>query len=166
MKVHVKVTLALILLFLAITTDFSQVVKAQTVPEEAISLQKAGVAINQAFDCVLDAEKAGVNVTDFLIRLNMAGQLLADAQNAHKTGNLTSVTSKADNAKRIADQVNDEAITLKDASLTLTRNNFWYAVIFSIGGAVIFCLVMVIVWQRLKRSRTNRLFSMRPELVE
>jgi hypothetical protein len=145
-------------------TNF-QIANAQTAAEE-ISIQNANTAINQAFTNVLEAENAGGNITQLLVRLNTAGQLLADAQNAYRAGNLTGVTSKANSAKQIADQVNTEALKLKDASLTLSRNNFWFTVTFSIGGAIVFGLVMLLIWQRFRRSYIRKMMSKKPEVVK
>jgi hypothetical protein len=140
-----------------------QGVNAQTTEET--SLQNANTAVNQAFTSVLEAEKAGGNITQLLIRLNTAGQLLAQAQSTYRAGNLTGVTSKANSAKQIAEQVNTEALVLKDASLTLTRNSFWFIVTFSVGGAIIFALITLLFWQRFRRSYIKRMMSMKPEVV-
>ena len=65
-------------------------------------------AVEQAFNAVLDAEKAGANVTQLLAKLNTAGELLADAQNALNSGNnVANITSKAENATQIAVQVKE-----------------------------------------------------------
>lgn len=154
----------ILVLFLILVANF-QIVSAQANAEET-SIQNANVAINQAFTNVLEAEKAGGNVTELLNRLNVAGQLLADVQNAFRSGSLTGVASKANSAKQIADQVNTEALKLKEASLTLTRNSFWFTLTFSIGGAIVFGLVMLLIWQRFRRSYLKKLLSMKPEVVQ
>jgi hypothetical protein len=50
-------------------------------------LQVANAAVNQAFNAVLDAEKAGANVTGLLAQLNVAAGILAQAENSYRTGN-------------------------------------------------------------------------------
>jgi hypothetical protein len=160
LKKHLLITITFVIVLFLINF---QVVTGQG-PEET-SIQNAKAAINQAFTNVLEAENAGGNITQLLTGLNNAVQLLAEAQNNYQTGTLIGVTSKANSAKQIADQVNTEAIILKDASLTLTRNNFWFIVTFSLGGAIVFGLLMVIIWQRFKRSHIKSLLSMKPEVV-
>ena len=69
--------------------------------------------MGQAFNSVLDAEKAGANVSHLLVKLNAAVELLSDAQNAYNSGNTANVTSLANNAIQIANQVNDDALNLR-----------------------------------------------------
>lgn len=142
----------------------SQVVNSQSTAEET-SIQNANAAINQAFNSVLEAERSGGNVTQLLTRLNSAAEILADAQNSYQTGNTTGVSSKAVYAKRVADLVNTDAIALKDASSTLTSNSFWFIFTFSMGGAIVFGFLMLIVWQRFRRAYIKKMKSMKPDVV-
>jgi hypothetical protein len=160
LKKRIIISTIIVLFLLTIVLP---VVYAQTTEET--SIQNANTAINQAFTNVLEAEKAGGNVTQLLTRLNTAGQLLADAQNIYQSGSLDGVTSKASSAKQMADLVNTEALTLKDASLTLTRNSFWFIVTFSVGGAIIFALFILLMWQRFRRSFIKKMMSMKPEVA-
>ena len=48
-------------------------------------LQEANASVNQAFNSVLDAEKAGANVTDILVQLNAAAGTLAKAENSYRS---------------------------------------------------------------------------------
>jgi len=163
LKKHVPLTIAFTIFLILFTTTF-QMVFAQETAEET-SIKNATESINQAFNSLLEAEKAGANTTQLLIRLNTAGQLLADVQNTYQTGNTQGVVSKANSAKQLAEQVNTEAITLKAASLTLAQNSFWFTITFSIGGAIVFGVVMLIIWQRFKRSYTKKFLSLKPEVV-
>ncbi len=134
--------------------------------DEKTSIEAANQSINQAFTNVLAAEKAGGNITQLLVSLNAAGKLLADAESAYNSGNLTNVASKADNARQIADQVNTDALALKDASLASSQSNFWYTLIFSIGGAVAFGIAVFFIWKRFRRSYVKKMLSTKPELVK
>ncbi len=159
-----QVILVTITMLIVILTGSCQIVAVKGADEE-VSIQSATSSINLAFTNVLAAEKAGGNVTALLARLDGAGDLLADAQNAYQAGNPSSVVSKADNARQIADQVNTEALTLKDFSLMLGRNSFWFTVIFSVVCSIVFILIMIIAWQRFSGSYTKKLLSMKPEVV-
>jgi hypothetical protein len=163
MKKTVIVT-TIILLIVAIAVG-SLAVSGQVTNEEQ-SIQDANAAVKQAFNSILDAEKAGGNVTQLLARLNTAGEQLAYAENIYQSNSTFGVTPKANSAKQIADEVNMEAITLKDASLTLTRNSFWFIVTFSVGGAIIFGLIVFLAWQRFRRSYIKKMLSMKPEVAE
>ena len=129
-------------------------------------LQIASVAVEKAFNVVLDAEKAGGNVTQLLLKLNTAGVLLAAAQNAYNSGNTANVTLIAENVRQIADQVNGDAINLRNASFVESQNSFWLTLIFSIVGAGVFGLSVWFVWRRFKRTFIKKLLGAKPEVVE
>ena len=129
-------------------------------------LQVANNTLGVAFNAVLEAEKAGGNVTQLLARLNTAGTLLADAQNAYNSGNTANVTSMVENAIQIANEVNGDAVNLRNASLVESQNNLWLTLTFSIVCAVIFGVSLLLVWRRFSRSFMKKLLSMKPEVAE
>ena len=132
----------------------------------SVSIENAKASINQAFENVLAAEKAGGNVTALLKKLNTAGDLLVAAQNAYNIGNLANVTSSAESAVQIANQVNSDALTLCEVSLVESQNNFWLTLIFSVVGSAFFGVVLLFVWRRFKRAYNNKWLSMKPAVVE
>lgn len=138
---------------------------AQT-DQSATSLQAAESALGQAFNSVLDAEKAGGNVSQLLVKLNTAGALLAEAQNAYTSGKTSDVTSIAENVIQIADQVNGTAVSLRDVSLVNSQNSFSLTLIFSVFGAVAFSISLLFVWRRFKRAFIKKLLGSKPEVVE
>jgi cytochrome bd-type quinol oxidase subunit 2 len=158
-------TRAIIILFIItiIASFYPAVVKADN---ENISIENANSSINQAFTNILAAEKAGGNVTQLLIKLNTAGELLAKAENTYNSGNLTNVTSNAESALQLADQVNSDALALRETSLLESQKNFWYTMIFSVVGAAVFGIALLLTWRRFKRSFTNKLLGMKPMAVE
>jgi len=138
---------------------------AQT-DQTASKIQVANNAVNKAFNTVLDAEKAGGNVTQLLEKLNIAGILLAEAQNTFNSGNTANITSMAENAIQIATKVNGDAIILRNASLVESQNSFWLTLTFSIVGAVVFGVSLLLVWRRFKCFYIKKLFCAKPEVVE
>jgi hypothetical protein len=138
---------------------------AQT-DQTASKLQAANSAVGQAFNAVLDAEKAGANVTQLLVKLNTAGKFLAEAQNAYNSGTTANVTSMAENVRQIVEQVNGEALNLRDVSLVESQNSFWLVLIFSVVGAVVFGISLLTVWRRFKRAFMKKLLGLKPEVVE
>lgn len=133
---------------------------------EAASIDAANSSINQAFLSVLEAEKAGGDITQLLIELNRAGELLAEAQNALQAGDLSGISLNAVSAKQIADQVNIEALNLKEVSLVESQYNLWATLVFSVVGAVVFGVALLLVWRRFKRAYMKRLLTLKPEVVE
>jgi hypothetical protein len=138
---------------------------AQTNPI-ASKLQAANNIVGGAFNSVLEAEKAGGNVTPLLARLNTAGKLLAEAQNVYNSGNTANVTSMVENAIQIANEVNGDALDLRNSSLVESQNNFLLTLTFSIVGAVVFVVSLLYVWRRFRRSFMKKLLGLRPEAVE
>ncbi len=137
---------------------------AQT--DTAVSkLQAADNAVGQAFHSVLDAEKAGGNVTPLLVELNNAGALLAEAQNAYNSGNSTNVTSIAESVQQMADKVNLEAIKLRNVSLAESQNGVLLTVAFSVVGAVVFGLCLLFVWRRFKRAFTKKMLDAKSDMM-
>jgi hypothetical protein len=155
------------LIFLALNSCLcsEHFVFAQT-DQSATSLQAAESALGQAFNSVLDAEKAGGNVSQLLVKLNTAGALLAEAQNAYTSGKTSDVTSITANVIQIADQVNGTAVSLRDVSLVNSQNSFSLTLIFSVFGAVAFSISLLFVWRRFKRAFIKKLLGSKPEVVE
>jgi hypothetical protein len=138
---------------------------AQT-DSSALKLQAANSVVGKAFSSVLEAEKAGGNVSQLLVRLNTAGKFLTDAQNAYNSGNSSNVTSMVENALQIANEVNGDAVNLRNASLVESQNSFWLTLTFSIVGAVVFSASLLFIWRRFKRSFIKKLLSMKPEVAQ
>ena len=161
-----KCTIALALSLLLLTVTIAAFQTPLVLADEKASIETADLSISQAFISVLAAEKVGGNVTQLLTALNTAGGLLAEAENAYRSGNLSNVASKAENARLIADHVNSDALNLRDVSLVESQNNFWLTLTFSVVGAVVFGIVLLLVWRRFRRSYVKKMFSMKPEVVD
>jgi hypothetical protein len=91
---------------------------------------------------------------------------LANAQNAVNSGSTANITSNLENVRQMANQVNDDALNLRNVSLVDSQNSLWLTLIFSVAGAVVFCVSLFIVWRRFKRAFIKKLLSTKPEVVE
>lgn len=156
-----------LLVFLMLGSSFNseRLVFAQT-DQIASMLQDANSAVGQAFNSISEAEKAGGNVTQLLAKLNTAATILANAQNAVNSGSTANITSNLENVRQMANQVNDDALNLRNVSLVDSQNSLWLTLIFSVAGAVVFCISLFIVWRRFKRAFIKKLLSTKPEVVE
>ncbi len=161
-KIGISAAIIILLAVLVVASFNTLLVKANN---ENTSIELANSSINQAFISALDAEKAGANVTRLLLKLNKAGELLAEAENAYLSGNLTIVISKAESAILLAEEVNDDALRLRDVALVESQNNYWLTLVFSVVGAFAFSIALLIVWRQFKRARINNL-GYEPEVVE
>jgi CHASE3 domain sensor protein len=155
-----------VLLIVAFGTSFFTMhyVFAQT-DQTASKLQAANNAVEQAFNAVLDAEKAGANVTALLSRLNLATGLLSQAEMAYRNGNLTAAASYADSVVPIASEVQTDAVNAKKEASNAYQNALWLTIGLSVIGAVIFILALFMIWKRLKRGYLKSLYSAKPEVT-
>lgn len=128
-------------------------------------LQSANNAFEQAFNAVLNAEKAGANVTGMVAQLNVAANILAQAENSYRTGDLTAVSAQADSVISIAQQVTISAQNDKQTALAAGQNNFWFIIAFTEIGAGVFVLALILIWRRLKRRYIKSLYERKPEVT-
>ena len=154
----------LIILMLSVCLLSVQHTTAQT-DQAASKLQAANTAINQAFNAVLDAEKAGANVTDLLPQLSYAQGVLANAENSYRTGAFTKASIQADNVLPIVEKVTVSAQNSEQTALDSGQNAFWSTIAFTVIGAIVFVLALFLVWRWFKRSYIKNLSDAKPELV-
>ena len=136
---------------------------AQT-DQTASKLQAANNAVEQAFNAVLDAEKAGANVTGLLAQLNDAAGILAQAEDSYRTGDSNTAAAQADSVLPIAQEVTTAAQVAKQTALVSGQNAFWSTIAFTVIGAFVFVLVLFLVWRRFKRSYISKLHEAKPEV--
>ena len=124
----------------------------------------ANTAIDGAFNAVLDAEKAGANVTSLLTQLNVAESDLAQAENAYRTGDSNTAAAQADSVLPIAQEVTTAAQNAKQTALVSGQNAFWSTIAFTVIGVFVFVLVLFLVWRWFKRSYIKSLSEAKPEM--
>jgi hypothetical protein len=130
------------------------------------SIQQADSSLSNAFVRVLEAEAAGGNITNFIIKLNSAGELLSSAQNAYRSGNLGNVARDADTARLIAEQVSSDASAVKDSSIRDGQINLILTSAFSVVGALVFLVVLFLLWRSFKRLHIKSFHHMKPKVVD
>ena len=133
--------------------------------EAASSLDGAEALVCQAFEAVLEAEEAGANVSILMADLDEAGALLAEAEVLRRNGNGDEAAGLADQAVVIANNVEREALELKNLALVNRQTFFWFSSVFSLVGASVFLIVLFFVWSWFRRVYVRRLLRMKPEVV-
>jgi len=166
MSTHCKLLSITLLAILALSICILRIpsTTAQTNQTQS-NLQAANTAVNQAFSAVLDAEKAGANVTDLLSQLSYAGSILAGAENSYRAGDYNKAAIQADSVLPMAQQVTAAAQTAKQTATVNTQNAFWATIAFTVIGAFVFLWVLLLVWRRFKRNYIKNLSEAKPELV-
>jgi len=125
------------------------------------SIGDAETAIRQAFNVTLGAERAGVNVTGLLSRLDEAGLDLSMAEAASNGGNASGAADLAGASKTLADGVATDALALKGSAASWFSS---FSQAFEIGlvGAGLFVVVLLLMWRWFKRYYNPRLLGSRP----
>jgi CHASE3 domain sensor protein len=166
MGVNIKQSIVALLIILALSVCFLSVQQAAAQSDQVSSkLQAANNAVNQAFNAVLDAEKAGANVTDLLAQINTAEGILAQAENSYRTGDSNTASTQADSVLPIAQQVTNDAESAKQTAIVSGQNAFWITIALTVIGVFVFVLVLFLVWRRFKRNYIKGLSEAKPELV-
>jgi predicted PurR-regulated permease PerM len=136
---------------------------AQT-DQTGIKLEAATASVNQAFISISAAEKAGANITSLLKQLNNANDLLAQAENAYRTGDNNATASDASAVIPITQQVTVEAQTAKQNALTSAQNSFWSSAVITLVVAVVFVSVLFLTWRWFRRNYIRHMSELKPEV--
>lgn len=123
----------------------------------------AGARVGRAFEAVLEAEKAGANVSVLVAELNGAGGLLAEAEMARRNGNLSGYADKISQCNAVAQAVLDAASGLKSSASADGDRNLQLTFAFSVVGSVAFAALLLAVWRRFRSAYSNRLMKTKPE---
>jgi prophage DNA circulation protein len=138
-------------------------VLAQT-DQTASKLQAANAAVDGAFNAVSSAEKAGANVTGLMAQLNEAEGILAQAENAYRTEDSTKAAAQADTVLPIAQEVTIAAQNAKQTAIISGQNTFWVNITFTVIGAFVFVLALLLIWRWFKQRYINKLSESKPEV--
>ena len=162
----VKAPLLFLLIIMVFSLSLTRLPFHVSASDEASSaIGEADNALRMAFEAFLEAERAGANVSDLIVKLDEAGGLLAEAENAYRVGNFSEAVSKADRCSMLAHGVVDEALGLKSSALADAQKAVLQTLTFSWVGGVAFLTVLFFVWGWFKRAYVKRMLRMKPEVA-
>jgi hypothetical protein len=161
-KILQPTLLALLILNLCVLCIYPAA--AQT-DRAASKLEMAQTRVNQAFVAVLDAEKAGANITDLLVQLNIAQGILAQAENSNRIGDINATTNYADSVIPLTQQVTGAAQNAKQVALVSSQNAFLSTIALAVIGAIVFVLILLLVWRKFKQYYIKNLSEAKPEVT-
>lgn len=133
--------------------------------EASSSVPEADVAVRQAFQATLNAERAGANVSGLMLRLNEAGVILGEAEIAFGNGDSSGAAGNASLCIGIAGSVKSDADVLKASALDEAQAVFQTSLIVSVVGIATFVVVLVLVWRWFKRGYVRKTLGLKPEVV-
>ncbi len=116
------------------------------------SIKSSNDALDSAFTNIMAAQQAGANITTLLAQLNIATNLVAQTENNYKSGNSENDNSTLTIANQIIEQVNKDAIALKASAMTEIDQTFLSNALFSSVGIAVLLVVLILIWQHVKRS--------------
>ncbi|RLI27136.1 hypothetical protein DRO58_04795 [Candidatus Bathyarchaeota archaeon] len=100
---------------------------------------------------VVEAEKAGANVTRLVDRLNVAGELYSRATLAYSRGDYDLAVGLCEEVQAKLSGLTLEAESLRMSALEEGRRDFLYNVVGSSVGAVAVVCISAVLWTLLKR---------------
>jgi hypothetical protein len=155
-----------VLALITLTTPITQALCQSISQEEAeAKIGEAEGAFNAAYNAVLEAERAGANISTLIVKLNVAGGFLAEAKNAFRVGNFSEAFGKAENCLAMLDGIAENALKLKGLAMAESQKAFWQSLVFSCLGSFGFLVGLFYFWSRFKSAYTKKLLKMKPEVA-
>jgi len=120
--------------------------------EAAATISEAEQAIAVGFEAVLDAERAGANVSNLLVNLTEGGDLLSAAQMAFEDGNYDEAARLSGLSSEVGAQVESDALNLKAeaSNAAVTRFRLYLA---SSAVAMVIVLIVTFLGNRFLKKR-------------
>ena len=131
----------------------------------AAAIDRAETAVVSAYDAVLRAEQTGADVSALLVRLNVAGEQLANAHSLLTSGDYPAATRSADLSYDATVNVVAEASALREAAQRGAEQTLWTRTVTSIIAAVSVGFLSYLSWRVFKRRYHKRIVGMKPEVV-
>jgi len=162
-----KLFFVLLILFVYAVPVFVPGVLGVDGEDVAVSaVDRAEVAAASAYEAILDAEEAGVDVSGLLAELNVAGRYLDEAHVWLGLGDFDEATRFADLCYDIAADVRNEAYGLINEDHGPWVTDSVVRMTGSIVGVVVVVFVGFVVWRVFKRRYRRRVLGLRPEVVK
>ena len=139
-------------------------VSAASSSEAQDAINRAESKIGLAYKSILEAERAGANVSSLLFRLNNSSMLLSMAQMQNRTGNFGEALKFANQCYDSLNGIETEADDLRDSAVMLRKQRMLISAVGSVFaiGAVLY--VSIFGWRFFKSKYCKRVLEMKPEV--
>jgi len=131
---------------------------------EAQILEQAEQSISSSFQMVLEAENAGANVSGLTAKLNEAAGLLVEAKILVQNGDSRQAADLAGYLVEVAEDVKDEALSLKASALSHRDFLFKVSLVGTLVGVPAFLAFMFLLWRWFKGHYVRRILGWKPTL--
>jgi hypothetical protein len=132
--------------------------------DAADSLAKAENDLASAYVATAEAERAGSNISELLVKLESAGALLASAYNFYTVGDYGEAYLYATNCSDRVDGIVSEAAGLKLEAEDAYRENLFVMATLSSAGLSMLFVLSLFAWRFLKNRYVKRVLEMKPEV--
>jgi len=130
----------------------------------SIKIQDANDATSSAFAEISKAELCGADITELITELNIALNLLVQADNAYRTGDNQLSLNSATSASIKAQQVIVEAKNAQETAALEQHKSTLYAVAFAVVGSVVVIIALFICWRLVKKRYISNMLESKPEV--
>jgi uncharacterized protein YfcZ (UPF0381/DUF406 family) len=134
--------------------------------EVTATISEAEQAMAVAFEAVLDAERAGANVSSLLVKLNEGAELLSAAQVAFEDGDYGEAARLSGLSSEVGTQVESDALILKVEARNAAANRYRLYLAISAVAMIIVILATFFGYRFLRKWHFERLLKMKPEVEE
>jgi hypothetical protein len=128
------------------------------------ALIKAEVAAGSAYRSVVEAETAGANIADLLLRLNDSLSMLAKAQVQYRVGNLDQALSLANQCSDSLNGIEAGASIVKEAALSDGSRRILVSASLSASAVAAVLVSGLFGWVLFKRRFVRRVMGMKLEV--
>ena len=157
--------LLMLFLLLFIGSSINEIVSTSTSDEVEKLIQRANKATVETFSIILDAEKAGADVSDLLVELDLAVNDIFRAELDLLDGNGVNgqTIANIESAITITSEISLEASTLKNSALSKQETVFRSNLINSVIGVSLFIVIMFGLWFLTKKLFYRKVLNLKPE---
>ena len=133
--------------------------------DEAYSaIHEADNLLQQAFVAVSEAKRSGANISGLLIKLDSAGNFLAEAQICYRNGDFEGAVYSANLSVQSVEGLVEEAEQLKALATAEYRQRSFQTMATSSLAVVAIVLGCAVVWRLFKQRYFEKVLKMKPEV--
>jgi len=161
-----RVIAALFVLYAFVSSVFVLGTMALDVEDVALSaIEGAELAVDLAFEAVLEAEGAGANVSGLLDELNDGAEALSKAYISNRVGNFDDAVYFADLCGDLVGSVEAEANELRDVAVVDRNHRLLLSTLGSVLALVCIFYGGFFGWRFFKSRYHRRVLQMKPEVA-
>lgn len=137
----------------------SRLTSASDASDVFLETERADTAVFSAYEAILDAERAGANITILINKLNDACQYQTIANSSLSWGYFHGALGNSTLAWESIDSVEQEASELTEIALVEADRRLWISIAGSSGAITLILILLYFGWKHHKRSLLRRGFD-------